>query len=321
MKKIVLLGCIAVLSVAGFAGCGKKETVSNSTSDGNSVSSGAVLTDSSELTYDMLYEANNGYKLLEQYKSVEYQLTTYLGVAESEENVIQSVETWDLFKNGEEYIISMSSDLGKYEVFMNGTSYYKDESSNIDNPIYHKGWFMEGAYDEYMKESISGFLVSQASEEDFDKITEKEDTYEILSYVGENEGERYYYRYSVDKKTLQIQSYEAVIMKTVDLKTEEIVVAKGMVIYDKEVEMPKFMDEIDKAKTNKRTVTIHKIDKAGEKDIVVELPDNTTLAVGLLDGYGLYLDEKGTVEFDDTNTELNEVRVYPDTVCYLMPEK
>lgn len=57
---------------------------------------------------------------------------------------------------------------------------------------------------------------------------------------------------SVDKTNLQIQSYEAVIMKTVNLKTEEEIIAKAKVSYNKKVKVPGFDSEIKDANVNNR---------------------------------------------------------------------
>lgn len=334
MKKIHIILCSALLGICVLTGCGKSDNASNqknvsvsnkmdeneNNADTNIDDSQSISYSADDLTYAMVYNANNGFELLSKYDSIEYVLT-YMPV-DNTENEEETSETWDLFKENGNYVISRMSDTGEGEVYADNTCYYMDKTADKDNPKYSKGWFMDGVYEEYMQKSVNEFLISESSQEDFDKIEENDDNYVILSYAGENGDERYYYRYTVDKTNLQIQSYEAVIMKTVNLKTEEEIIAKAKVSYNKKVKVPGFVSEIKDANVNNRKVTIHVLNEDGSSkdDIIFEVPQNVTMAAALEDGYGLYKDKDGKLLFDDTATELDENNVYPDSVCYLIKD-
>lgn len=317
MKKIIILFCVVFCSAVVIAGCSNGKESDNK----KEKNSQEKTVSADELTYDDLYKANNGTELLKKHSSVEYILTTFTGQTDEDGNEEEIAEKWDLFMDDDDYVISRESESGESQVFCNETCYYKDASKDKDNPKYSKGWFMDDIYEKYMDENVNEFLLSKSSQEDFDEIKEKDGKYVILSYYGENEDkDKCYYRYTTDKETLEIEKYEAVMMRTENLKTEEYVVAKAEVKYDKKVELPGFIQEIEKANVNKRKVTLHKLSKDGkpENDIVVELPENTTLIAALDTGYGLYKDEKAEVVFDDTKTEQNAEKMYPDSECYLI---
>lgn len=310
MKKLILLACIFTLFTAVISGCGSKD---NSGKEKNT-DGDAVTKDN--LTYEKMFDANNGVNLLEKYKSVGYELITYTGNKDENGEEMKIVENWSLFKKDDDFVIIRESDTGESEVFLDGSAYF---TKNKDNPKYSKGWFMEGVYEDYMEKNVKGFLISEGSEEDFDEIEEKDGKYIILSYVGENGDEKYYYRYTVDKDSLEIELYEAVIKRLVNDNIKEQVVSKGNVILDKEVKIPEFVDEIEKSDVGDRNITMHKIDKEGkEEDITVTLPANCTLIAAPQKGYGLYRDKGKEVVFDDTQTEQTENKTYPDAECYLI---
>lgn len=319
MKRKFLLGFVFVLLTAIFSGCGSNNNSGKENKDENASESDNAVVTKDNLTYEKMFNANNGVNLLKKYKSVGYEMTTYTGNKDKDGKEEKIVENWSLFKKDDDYVITRESDTGESEIFIDGTAYFTKNINNKDNPKYSKGWFMEGVYEDYMEENVKGFLISNDSKEDFDEIEEKDGKYIILSYVGENGNEKYYYRYTIDKDTLEIEIYEAVIMRTVDDKEKEQVVAKGNVILDRETKIPEFVDEIEKSDAGDRNITMHKIDKEGkQEDVTVSIPANCTLIAAPQKGYGLYKDKGAETVFDDTQTEQTENKTYPDAECYLI---
>lgn len=122
-------------------GCGKSDNDSNqknvsvsnkmdeneNNADTNTDDSQSTSYSADDLTYAMVYNANNGFELLSKYDSIEYVLTYMPG--DNTENEEETSETWDLFKENGNYVISRVSDTGEGEVYADNTCYYMDKNS------------------------------------------------------------------------------------------------------------------------------------------------------------------------------------------------
>lgn len=303
MKKKIIAAMLGVAAILAIAGCGKKEK--------------SVVSSKDEITYEKMYEANKGSVLMDKYDCVSFELSTASTEYDGNNEEVMDKEDWSLFKQNGKYVITRTADTGESIVYGNGTCYYMLEQEGSE-PVYSYGWFMDGVYDDFMTAKTDQFLIDETSDEDIDEITENDNNYIVKSYIGEGENEKYYYRYYLDKKSLELQKYEALIEKTVNDSVEEQIVATSVVSYDKKGTMPEFVNTLDNVDKN-RTVTIHQVeDGQVTKDIEVQIPKNATLLAALKDEYGLYLDEEGGELYDDTLSKLGEDGAYPDNECYLV---
>jgi len=304
MKKILIACLLGVAALLALGGCGKKETKS-------------VVGSKDEITYEKLYEANKGSLLMEKYDCVTFELSSVSAEYDENNEEIMDKEKWSLFKQDGDYVITREADTGESIVYGEGTCYYMMKEKG-KSPVYSYGWFMDGMYQEFMSAKVDQFLLDKTSDEDFDEITENDNNYIVKSYIGEDKDEKYYYRYSLDKTTLELQKYEAVIEKSVNDSIEEQIVASSIVSYDKKGKMPEYVKTI-KGADKDRTVTVHQVkDGKVEKDIEVKIPKNATMMAALADGYGLYLDVEGGELYDDTLSKLGADGSYPDNECYLV---
>lgn len=301
MKKIFLTAVVGITAVIAFVGCGKKNVVNSK----------------DEITYEKMYDANKGSVLMDKYDCVEFELSTVTAEYDDNDEEILDKEVWSLFKKDGKYVITREANSGEAIVYGDNTCYYVYEEDGKE-PEYGYGWFMNNMYEEFMQAKVDQFLVDETSEEVFDEITENDDNYVVKSYVGEESDEKYYYRYYLDKTTLELQKYEAVIEKNVNDSIEEQIVASSVVSYDKEGVVPEFVDVLKNVDKN-RTVTINFVeDEKVAKTVEVNIPKNAKLMAALEDGYGLYLDETGGELYDDTLSELDSNGAYPDNECYLV---
>lgn len=315
-NRMKLFGAVGLSVLLCLSACGNKASVSVSVSEPEK-SVGSISAD--DLNYDALYEANEGHALLERHNSVEYEVSTVTDYESDGKTPVLSKETWSLYKDGEQYVLQKNMENGQCLVYANGTCYFEDASQDRKHPKLGKGWFMDWVYDEYINTGVRDFLISGTSEEDFDEVEEKDGNFYVLSYVGTLDEERYYYRYVVDGESLEIQSYEAVIMKNVNDRDEEEIVAWGKVSYDKKKSLPGFVARIDGSKAKERRIKINVILEDGKRNppVVCTIPGDVFLITGLWDGYGAFRDEAGEDIFDDSTTPVNEKGLYPDVECFV----
>lgn len=309
MKKRFLTGALILMTAAALAGCGSKEKKDADNPAEN-------VEKAEDVTYDALFESNKGSRLLEKYDSVQYVYTTGTGESEQSEN-------WALWKEGEDYVITQNSTVGESMVYKNGSCYYED-ASDPENVLHSMGWFMDGVYEEYVKSLADEFLINNKSDEDFDSVEEEGNQYVILSSVGSQGDSSYFYRYTVDKETLEIQKFEAII-KTANgenKEADEQIVAQGIVSYNAECQIPAYVTELENAEKS-RTIKIT-IDPSldTEKVVEVKLPANVTLLALMKDSYGLYKDtnENANSEFDDAETPQNSDGSYKDVEVYCISD-
>lgn len=303
MKKKLVLGVLISAAIIAMAGCGKKEKA-------------AAIEDKNEITYAKIYEYNKGTTLMDKYDVISYELESVSGEYDDAGKEIMSTETWTLFRQDGEFVITREADNGESVVYGEGTCYYENTAG--DEPIYSYGWFMEGMYEQFISAKVDQFLVDAISDEDVENISENDKEYIVKTYIGEDGDEKYYYRYTMDKTSFELKKFEAVIEKTVDDKTTEQIVASSKVTYGGEAKMPEFVQKLKDVDKN-RKITIHKVEDGEVKeDMVVEIPKNCTLMAALQDGYGLYLNEAATSDYDDTLSEIGSDGSYPDNECYLV---
>lgn len=309
MKKWLLAAAVCMSAAVLTAGCGKKENKDSAVEEG--VTQAALEPEKmADITYKKLYEANRGSRLAEKYGSLRYELYLSDGVYDGKGNEIGSSETWTLLRQDGEYMLMRETEGKETVVYADGTCYYERNVSEKKR-LYSMGWFMNDSYENYMNLGVEEFLLEEGSGEDFDSIEEEGDSYVLLAYVGDSGSEKYYYRYTVDKESLEIRNFEALVREK---EGDEWVLSRGTVIQGAAAELPAFVNEMKQAE-KKRTVVIHTEEK---KDIEVKLPENATLLVMLETDYGLYQDKKGEKAFDDTQTKADEAGIYPDAECYLI---
>lgn len=308
MKKKILLGLITLLVALSAASCGTKS---------KEESESAVVVSKDDITYKKIYEANKGSSLMDKYEGISFKLKSVTGEYDENGEEKMSTENWTLFKQDGEFVISRESDTGESIVYGEGTCYYEKVAEG-EEAEYGYGWFMDGVYTNYISAKVDQFLVDRNSDEDIDEVTESGSDYIVKSYVGEDGDEKYYYMYTLDKSTLELKKFEAVIEKTVDGSVEKQVVSSSEVSYDVKGKMPEFVQTLKDVDKN-RTITIHNVkDGKVTDDIEVKIPKNAKLLAALDDGYGLFLDENAESPYDDDLSELGSDGAYPDNECYLV---
>lgn len=309
MKKW-LLAAVCLFAVVFAAGCGKKE--SEAPAPGAQVTPAAADAQKArDITYKELFEANRGSVLLEKYGSVRYEIYFSEAYYDDEANEVGVNETWTLFQQDGENVLMKEREDGKESlVCADGTCYY-EYASGGNKKLHSMGWFMDDGYESYMESGTEEFLLEAESLEDFEDIREEGDAYVLKAYVGESDGEKYYYRYTVDKESLEIRAFEAAVQAK---NGEEWVLSRATVSPGVDVELPAYVNEMRQAE-KKRTVTIHTEEK---KDVEIKLPENVTLLTMLEDDFDLFKDKKGEAVFNDMQTKANEDGSYPDAECWLI---
>ena len=314
MKKCLFAAaiCMCMFVAAFITGCGKKENAAPAAEE--QVTQAALEPEKTpDITYKELYEANRGSRLIEKYGSVQYELYLSEGAYDGKGNEIGSSETWTLLQQDGKYVLMRETGGRESIVYADGTCYYERNVSEKKR-LRSMGWFMNDSYEKYMNSGVEEFLLTAESGEDFDSVEEEEDAYVLLAYAGDSDGEKYYYRYTVDRESFEIRNFEALVREE---KGDEWVLSRGTVVHGAPAELPAFVNEMRQAE-KKRTVVIHTEEKKEKKDIEVKLPENATLLVMLEEDYGLFQDKKGKKVFDDTQTAADEAGVYPDAECYLV---
>ncbi len=307
MKKW-LLAAVCLFAVVFAAGCGKKKSEAP-VQDGQGTSAAVDVQKARNITYKELYEANRGSVLLEKYGSVQYEIYFSEAYYDDEAKEVGFNEIWTLFQQDGENILMKEREDGKESmVCADGTCYYETGGNKKQ---YSMGWFMNDNYENYMETGTEEFLLEAESLEDFEDIREEGDAYVLQAYVGESDGEKYYYRYTIDKESLEIRAFEAAIQSK---KGDEWVLSHATVSLGVAVELPAYVNEMRQAE-KKRTVTIHTKEK---KDVEIKLPENVTLLTMLEDDFNLFKDKKGKDIFNDMQTKANEDGSYPDAECWLL---
>lgn len=291
---------ITVLMAAALAGC----------------AGGKAVGDLSKVQLEDIEKANEGGKLLEEHGSISYKMEFRGESGKVTEKAILS-------KNGDgyDYHVKMESS-GDYreEVYKDNYMYaeYGGSDSGISYDVY---WFMDGMFDEFMKESVAGFLVDGTEGLEITKREEKNNFMSVTAQVdeGDNVSEEYdfFYEYVMDKDSLEITQF---VGYSLDQEESKSVQSFAEVYYDESYSEPSFVKKLEKP-SKKRTVTIvTDPGESNEKTTKLEISAQASFDVALKDGYTAYTDKAGTKEYTAQSDTLLDSGVFDDLKLYLIKE-
>lgn len=299
MRKAIAI-LITVFIAAALAGCG----------------SGRAVSDLSKVKLEDIEKANEGSKLLEDHDSVSYKMEFHGDDGKVTEEAI-------LLKNGDgyDYHVRMENS-GNYrdEVYKDSFLYaeYGGSDSGLSYEVY---WFMDGVFDTFMKESVSGFLVNGTEDLEITKREEGDGFVSVTAQVdeGDNVSEEYdfFYEYVMDKESLEINQF---VGYTLDKEETRSVQSFAEVSYDKSYKEPSFVKKLEKP-SKMRTVTIV-IDPGteGEKTEKLEISAQAAFDVVPKDGYTAYADKEGKKEYTADSDTVSEAGTFNNLIVYMIKE-
>ncbi len=296
MRRVIAF-MMTVLMVAALAGCTEK-------------------VDLSEVKLEDIEKANKGSRLLEDHSSVSYKMEF-----RGEEGKVTEEAILSKKDDGHDYYVKMQSSGDFREEVYKDNFLYAEYGGNDDGVNYEVNWFMDGLFDEFMEESIAGFLVNGTDGLEITKREEKENFMSVTAQVdeGDNVSEEYdfFYEYVMDKDNLEITQF---VGYSLDQEKEQSIQSFAEVSYDESYEEPAFLAKLEKP-SKKRTVTIvMNPGKSNEKTTKLEISAQAVFDVALKDGYGVYTDKEGTKEYTKQSDRLLESGMYDDLKLYLVKE-
>lgn len=295
MRKAIALFMITMLMAATLAGCGK---------------------DLSKIKLEDIEKANEGSKLLEDHSSVSYKMEI-----RGESGKVTEEATLSKNDDGYDYYVRMET-FGEYREEVYKDNYMYAEYGGNDSGIYYEVyWYMDGVFDEFMKESVTGFLVDGTEGLEITKREEEDNFMSVTAQMdeGDNVSEEYdfFYEYVMDKDSLEINQF---VGYSLDQEESKYVHSFAEVNYDESYNEPSFVKKLEKP-SKKRTVTIvTSPGKSDEKTTKLEISAQAAFDVMLKDGYTAYMDKAGTKEYTAQSDTLLDSGVFDDLKLYLIKE-
>lgn len=307
MKQWKWILAVLLLITMGFSGCGQS---------GDQVYEG----EQQQALLDQLVEANKYDTLLDQYPFVELEEVAYDSdgnTLTSRINIIQKID-------GQTALYAASPN--DYQFVHYDGKEYTLSNDGVCYVVFPLSDEMEQRIRDEVSQAKGLFFIDE--HEQFDSVTKKDDTYEVLSSVDLRESPKTdWMGYDLNSGTLHYEAHFGKDLMVSALKTTyegedcDIAYTTSSYLFDGESQLTKLLDQFSKST---RTVTLV-TDPGTDQETIKEfqVPANAPAFFFIDDpddGYGMYYDKEGTRLRTYAQVMENLTEPLPDETLYLIKQ-